>query len=136
MILMRRRQSRADSDAKERYQRIWATVAAIPAGCVASYGQIAELAGVPRGARLVGRVLHRAPPEMCLPWHRVITVQGKIALPKNSRAYHEQIRRLEGEGVTIIGERVDMSLYRWCPDLDELVWGPAGFEQFLPESER
>lgn len=108
----------------DRYRRIWAAVSAIPAGCVASYGQIAEFAGVPRGARMVGRALGRSPNELKLPWHRVINAQGKIALPKSSRGYRRQIELLRAESITVVSGRVDMSKYRWQPDLDELVWGP------------
>ena len=107
-----------------RYARIWAAVAAIPEGCVASYGQIAEFAGVPRGARIVGRALGRSPRELALPWHRVINAQGRIALPKNSRGYRRQIELLRAESVTVVEGRVDMERFRWQPDLDEMVWGP------------
>ena len=107
-----------------RYERIWAAVSAIPAGRVASYGQIAEFAGVPRGARMVGRALGRSPRELQLPWHRVINTQGQIALPKDSRGYKRQIELLRAESVIVTRGRVDMSVYRWKPDLDELVWGP------------
>ena len=110
--------------AADRYRRIWAAVSAIPAGRVASYGQIAEVAGVPRGARMVGRALGRSPRELQLPWHRVINAQGKIALPKSSRGYQRQIELLRAESITVVSGRVDMSKYRWQPDLDELVWGP------------
>jgi len=108
----------------DRYERIWAAVSAIPAGRVASYGQIAEVAGVPRGARMVGRALGRSPRELELPWYRVINAQGKIALPKSSRGYQRQIELLRAESVTVVSGRVDMNKYRWQPDLDELVWGP------------
>lgn len=107
-----------------RYARIWAAVAAIPEGCVASYGQIAEFAGVPRGARIVGRALGRSPRELALPWHRVINAQGQIALPKDSRGYKRQIELLRAESITVVDGRVDMEQFRWQPDLDEMVWGP------------
>ena len=102
-------------------------MAAIPPGRVASYGQIAELAGIPRGARLVGRALQQAPKELDLPWHRVLNSQGRIALPEDSPAHRMQIERLIAEAVVVVGDRVKMTRYRWQPDLDELVWGPAAF---------
>ncbi len=58
------------------YQRIWRTVQAIPEGRVASYGQIADLAGLPRRARLVGRALGEVPDDLTVPWHRCLEVTG------------------------------------------------------------
>lgn len=109
------------------YPRIWKVVAAIPCGRVASYGQVAELAGIGRGARMVGWALGQAPDRVSLPWHRVLNAQGRISIPRDSRARAEQIRRLRDEGVVVIDGRVDMGRYRWDPDIDELVWGPAVF---------
>ena len=94
---------------------------------MASYGQIAELTGIPRGARLVGWALRQAPRELNLPWHRVLNSQGRIALPANSSARRIQIDRLIAEAVVVVGDRVNMTRYRWQPDLDELVWGPVAF---------
>ncbi len=101
---------------------MWRVVAAIPPGCVASYGQVAELAGVARGARQVGRALSSAPAGIDLPWHRVITAAGRIALPRDSRGYRRQRQRLIGEGVAVDGDRVNMKRYQWQPDLDEILW--------------
>ena len=111
------------------YPRIWNVVYAIPEGRVASYGQIAELAGVSggRGARMVGWALGQAPDRATLPWHRVLNVQGKISIPEGSRARTEQIRRLTAEGIVVNDGRVDMRRYKWEPDVDELLWGPAAF---------
>jgi methylated-DNA-protein-cysteine methyltransferase-like protein len=110
------------------YRRIWNTVAAIPCGRVASYGQVAELAGHARGARLVGRALHHAPRGIDLPWHRVLNAQGRISIPQTSASYKEQIRRLTGESVRVNGGRVDMARFQWQPDLDELLWGPPSLD--------
>lgn len=115
----------ADVDRATRLRRIWETIADIPAGCVANYGQVAEIAGLPRGARQVGYALRHAPPGMNLPWHRVITASGRSAFDTNSRAYREQRDRLAAEGVLMKGGRVDMQRYRWQPDLDELLWKPS-----------
>jgi len=112
---------------RSKFRRVWDCVAAIPPGHVAAYGQIAELAGWPRGARMVGRALGAAPRSMDLPWHRVLNAQGRISIPKGSRGHAEQIRRLRGEGVTVEVDKVDMQCYQWTPTLDELVWGPAAF---------
>lgn len=93
------------------YERIYAVVKRIPEGRVATYGQIAELAGLPRQARLVGYALHGCPKS--LPWHRVINAQGKISLPADSTAAMTQRRRLQEEGVTLLGGKVDLQRYRW-----------------------
>jgi methylated-DNA-protein-cysteine methyltransferase-like protein len=106
-------------------ERIWATVADIPKGEVASYGQIAEIAGIPRGARQVGYALRKLPSDSDLPWHRVIQSSGRIAFDKGSRAYNRQSRRLIMEDVVILEGRIDMQKYRWQPDLDELLWKPS-----------
>jgi len=120
--------NRMSASSQQDYQRIWNTIAAIPSGRVASYGQIGELAGFARGARLVARALRYAPAEMNLPWHRVLNAQGKIAIPANSPSHREQARRLASEDVPFLSGRVDMSRFRWQPDLDELMWGPLAFD--------
>lgn len=106
-------------------RRIWETIQDIPRGCVANYGQIAEIAGIPRGARQVGYALRYAPKEVVLPWHRVIQSSGKSAFDKNSRAFKIQRERLAEEGVVMLNGKVDMKKYRWEPDLDELLWKPT-----------
>lgn len=106
-------------------ERIWATIRDIPVGSVASYGQIAEITGIPRGARQVGYALRHLPCDSDVPWFRVIQVSGKIAFPSGSRAFNEQETRLTKEGVVILNGRIDMRKYRWQPDLDELLWKPS-----------
>ncbi|MGI9343413.1 MAG: MGMT family protein [Gammaproteobacteria bacterium] len=115
------------------YPRIWNVVAAIPHGQVASYGQVAKLAGLGRGARMVGWALGQAPDRAKLPWHRVLNAQGSISIPKGSRSRAEQIRRLAEEGVVVVDGKVDMRRFRWDPDIDELVWGPIAFGEELQE---
>ena len=109
----------------QRFQRIWQTVCDIPYGNVASYGQIAEISGIPRGARQVAYALRHAPGELGLPWHRIITASGKSAFDPNSRHFKIQCERLQQEGVVIINGKVDMKKYRWEPGLDELLWKPS-----------
>lgn len=109
------------------FRRVWSVVEAIPAGCVASYGQVAELAGLNGGARRVGGVLAKAPDRSTMPWHRILRADGKIALPAGSRGRQEQISRLQDEGVVVVSGRVDMQKFQWQPDMDELIWGPLAF---------
>ena len=88
-------------------------IKAIPRGKVATYGQIAAMAGDPRGARQVARILHSCSRKDGLPWHRVINRQGRISLPRGY-GYEEQKTRLEKEG--IIFDRMDMidfDKYQW-----------------------
>ena len=97
-------------------QRIWQVLAAIPPGRVASYGQIAALAGLGRGARQVGRTLRLLPGDSRLPWHRVINAQGKIALPPGSRGYSIQTERLRDEGVIVSDSgKINLRQFRWQP---------------------
>lgn len=105
---------------EERERRVVDAVRGIPVGSVASYGQIADLAGIPRGARQVGYVLRTT--AAAVPWHRVLTASGKIAFPEGSRQFREQARRLDAEEVAVDRGRVDMPRYRWRPDIDELIW--------------
>lgn len=90
-------------------------ISKIPRGRVACYGQIAELAGLPGRARLVGRLLSRLPEGSTVPWHRVINASGRISMPPGSRAYHRQKQRLEQEGIVFAGERIRLKLYQWQP---------------------
>jgi methylated-DNA-protein-cysteine methyltransferase-like protein len=105
-------------------RRIRATIRDIPPGSVASYGQIAEIAGIPRGARQVGYKLKHLPDGHDLPWSRVVQASGRIAFSRGSREYQEQRSRLRGEGVPVLKGRVDMQAFRWAPALGELLWKP------------
>lgn len=112
-------------DRETRMRRIWETIQEIPEGCVANYGQVAEVAGIPRGARQVSYALRHTPDDLQLPWHRVITSSGKIAFDPNSRHFKMQRDRLIEEGVPVLKGKVDIRKYRWEPDLDELLWKPS-----------
>ena len=105
----------------DRYRRIYAAIAAIPPGRVASYGQIAARAGLPGRARLVGAALRDTPDGLQLPWFRVLHANGTIALPRGSRGFREQSRRLRAEGVDVREGRV--RLPRVDASIDEQVWG-------------
>ena len=92
---------------------IWQIVAAIPKGEVATYGQVARLAGYPRHARFVGTTLKKLPKGTRLPWHRVINAKGEISFPKGSPSYKRQLALLESEGVTFNDGRVSLKTYGW-----------------------
>ena len=106
-------------------RRIWETIQDIPEGRVANYGQVAEIAGIPRGARQVAYALRHVPKDMELPWHRVITASGKSAFDPNTRHFKMQCNRLRAEGVRVTNGKVNMQEYRWDPGLDELLWKPS-----------
>lgn len=104
------------------YQQIWQTVAVIPAGRVASYGQVADLAGLPGRARLAGKALAITPPDMTLPWHRVLRSNGQLAFTPGSEQANQQKSLLQAEGVTVKGYRVKMADFAWKPDLTTLLF--------------
>ena len=99
------------------YELIWETVRQIPKGSVATYGEVAAESGLPGQARLVGYALHGLPAGSNVPWHRVINSQGKISFPTTSRAFKEQRRLLQKEGVVFDGEAVDLHRYGWLRNL-------------------
>ena len=113
----------------DRYEKIWETVARIPAGRVMSYGEVAAVAGLPRHARFVSVALKKAPKSMKLPWHRVINGQGRISFPKGSGPYRTQKSRLRKEGVKFLKEKVAIE-HRLgvTDDIDRLLWGPSSFD--------
>ena len=112
-------------DRQARLARIYDTIRDIPQGRVASYGQVAEIAGIPRGARQVGWALKNLPRGEDVPWHRVITASGKIAFEAGSTQFVKQEKLLGQEDIAVIAGRVDMRRYRWEPQLDELLWKPS-----------
>ena len=98
------------------YEMIWQVLAAIPPGKVATYGQVASLAGVSGSARLVGRCLSQLPADTRLPWFRVINASGKISFPVGSDGYKRQVKRLQDEGVAVLNGRLSLTTFRWQPD--------------------
>ena len=95
-------------------ERIWQVVAAIPEGSVATYGQVAELAALPNGARAVGKAMARLPKESRLPWHRVLNARGAVSLPGD--AGRRQRRRLREEGHRFRNGRLDLDSCGWRPE--------------------
>ena len=92
--------------------RILAVIDSIPRGRVATYGDVAREAGLPRRARLVGRVLSELPKGSRLPWHRVVNASGHLSARASGTT--EQRRRLAREGVRLSSAgRVDLVRLRW-----------------------
>ncbi|MGZ3662778.1 MAG: MGMT family protein [Bdellovibrionota bacterium] len=85
-------------------------------GKVATYGQIARLAGNHRGARAVAWLLHSSSRVRGLPWQRIVSAQGKISFPWGTDGFTRQRRRLMSEGVEV-GERgeINLAAYLWKP---------------------
>jgi methylated-DNA-protein-cysteine methyltransferase-like protein len=94
----------------------------IPLGKVASYGQIADLAGLPGRSRLVGKSLGYVPNDMNVPWHRVLRSSGQIAFPSGSEKSQKQTGLLQQEDVAVFKNRVKLSAFQWQPDLAEMLW--------------
>jgi methylated-DNA-protein-cysteine methyltransferase related protein len=106
-------------------EAILAVVAQVPRGKVTTYGAVAERAGWPRRARLVGRVLAALPKGSAVPWHRVVAAGGRIAFPEGAPARDRQIHRLRREGVDASSGRVDLRRHGWSRsegDLDRWLW--------------
>ncbi len=95
------------------HEKIWEVVSKIPRGKVASYGEIARIAGLGPRARLVGYALHALPPGFPLPWHRVINARGAISFPRESASYRKQKKLLESEGVKFHNGAVDFGKFGW-----------------------
>ncbi|HSD87014.1 MAG TPA: MGMT family protein [Kofleriaceae bacterium] len=104
---------------RELYGRIYKVVRKIPRGRVATYGQVAELAGIPGGARVAGAAMKTSKPADRLPWQRVIGKAGRL---RGRIAIHDPVgaaiqrNLLEGEGIEV-GETglVALDVYGWLP---------------------
>lgn len=97
------------------HDRVKKLIQKIPRGKVATYGQIAALAGNPRGARQVAWVLHSSSDSAKLPWQRVINSQGTISLPR-MEGYEVQRALLEKEGVRFgLRDEIDLTRFQWRP---------------------
>jgi methylated-DNA-protein-cysteine methyltransferase-like protein len=98
------------------YQRIYAVVRRIPKGRVATYGQVAALAGLPGHARQVGYALHALPEGTTVPWHRVVNASGGISTRSLPGAEFVQQQLLVREGIRVNARgRVALSQTRWVP---------------------
>ncbi|MBS4223962.1 MGMT family protein [Lederbergia citrea] len=100
-------------------EKIIGVLQEIPEGSVATYGQVATLAGNRRGARQVARVLHSMSAKHGLPWHRVVNAKGEIVVG----AADEQKKLLEQEGVAVNARmRVDLGRYQWMDGGMDMDW--------------
>lgn len=98
------------------WERVYRVVRRIPSGRVASYGQVAAIAGMPRAARQVGYALHALEFESDVPWHRVLNARGEISARGPSEVVPLQRSRLESEGVVFEKNgRIDLARFVWRP---------------------
>jgi methylated-DNA-protein-cysteine methyltransferase related protein len=102
--------------ASETYEKIYAVVRRIPRGKVATYGQIARLAGFPGAARQVGYAMHALPSSTRVPWHRVISAPGQIAKRADPDGARWQRLKLEREGIVVDpAGRISLHRFGWKP---------------------
>ena len=95
-------------------KKVLKQIHSIPAGKVATYKQIAELAGKPQGSRGVAWILHSCSTTYKLPWHRVLNSKGKISFDRQTHNFRQQKKRLENEGVVINSEgQLDLAKFQW-----------------------
>jgi methylated-DNA-protein-cysteine methyltransferase-like protein len=97
------------------YQRIYRVVRRIPRGRVATYGQVARLAGLPGQPRLVGYALAALPDGSDVPWHRVVNARGAISPRADSGWLNAQRALLEAERLVFHGDLIPLSRFQWRP---------------------
>jgi methylated-DNA-protein-cysteine methyltransferase-like protein len=98
------------------YRRIYAVVARIPRGRVATYGQVAALARLPRQARLVGYALSALPADTRVPWHRVVNAKGQVSVRGDGLGHEDlQAQLLRREGVRFTAGTIALTKFRWAP---------------------
>ena len=100
------------------FERIYAIVRQIPKGKVATYGQIARLAGNPRWSRVVGYALHVNPDPDGIPCYRVVNRFGEVSSAFAFGGENRQIELLEADGIPCPDGQVDLSLFQWDPFSD------------------
>ena len=108
---------------KNTFEKIYDVVKKIPKGQVASYGQVAALAGNRRWARVVGYALHVNPEPGKIPCHRVVTKDGGVSSAFAFGGANRQVELLMKEGVEFLDGRVRMEKYQW-----ETPWAEASLD--------
>lgn len=114
-MLPKRKPKTAQLRGDDAVEAICSVIRRIPLGWVATYGQVAAMAGMPRRARLVGRVLQRLDPVTKIPWHRVVNAKGEVSYsPSRNGGDILQRRLLEKEGIRFDDKnRLDLERCRW-----------------------
>ena len=98
------------------YDAIYAVVRRIPRGRVATYGQVAALAGLPGRARQAGYALHALSPASAVPWHRVVNARGAVSARSEAGDALRQRLLLEQEGIRFDARgRIALARHRWAP---------------------
>jgi methylated-DNA-protein-cysteine methyltransferase-like protein len=102
--------------ATDTYRRLYAVVRRVPRGRVATYGQVAALAGLRRHARLVGYALNVLPADGDVPWHRIVNAKGQVS-PRANALGHEELQEqlLRREGVRFVDGAIPLARYQWRP---------------------
>lgn len=94
------------------YEKIYEVVKSVPKGKVITYGKVAELAGFPGQARMVGYALHCVPEHLEVPWHRVINAKGEISQLPDPDSTNIQRELLESEGIFFnLKNQIDFKKY-------------------------
>ncbi len=107
----------AQTEKCQLYIAVYQVVQEIPAGKVATYGQVAKLLGLPNHARHVGFTLSALDSDSGIPWHRVVNAKGE-AHPRHAGEPSFQRQRLEKEGVVFSENgRISLKKYQWCPEI-------------------
>ena len=108
-------QRRSNGRALSTYARVYAVVRRVPTGRIATYGQVARLAGLGEHARMVGYALAALPTGTTVPWHRVINAQGTVSRRRSGDTLSQRMR-LEREGVRFDPRgRVSLTTFGWRP---------------------
>jgi methylated-DNA-protein-cysteine methyltransferase related protein len=98
------------------YARIYAVVKRVPRGRVATYGQVATLARLPRHARLVGYALNVLPSGSDVPWHRIVNAKGQVSPRANALGHEDlQAQLLRREGVRFVEGTISLDRFQWRP---------------------
>ena len=98
---------------KNSYEKIYDVVRQIPRGRVATYGQVAELAGNKRWARVVGYALHVNPDPEEIPCYRVVNREGRLSEAFVFGGVNQQKQLLEEDGIEVVDNQVDLNIYQW-----------------------